>query len=60
MTKSVFGTDSDYLENNLFHSEDEYDQRSASLYTTRNKNLWEKGYFLHEFTGKQAILEFKF
>lgn len=60
MAKLVCGTANDYLENNLFYSEDQYDKRSASLYRTRNKNLWEKGYFLHEFTGKLAILEFKF
>lgn len=59
MAKPVCGTATDYLDNNLFYSEDQYDQRSASLYTTRNKNLREKGYFLHEFAGKQAMLEYK-
>lgn len=60
MPKPVCGTATDYIENNPFQSDAECDQRNASLYTTRNKKLWEKGYFLHEFTGKQAILEFKF
>lgn len=41
MTKPGRGTATDYLENNLFHSDAECDQRSASLYT-RNKKLWGK------------------
>lgn len=52
--KSVWGTLNDHPEHYRFHSQDQYEQRNASLYTTRNKNLPKNDFFFFwcEYAGK--------
>lgn len=51
--KSVCGTLINHPEHYRFHSQDQYDQRNASLYTTRNKILPKKEFFFWcEYAGK--------